>query len=430
MRIAYDIAVLGRGHIDFRSRTGIFRAIESLMNALQYQASIKVIPTVLSTSVNFWDDILSGQYFLNELKSKQLSFYSSYEKNFSFEGIYRIAYQVQQSLIKTSRKEKLDLYHLNKLVKYALLPLLGMDYKYSFEELNCSIYHSPFLKLPPASLTGRATRVITIYDMIPVIFPQYVTLRNRQKFHGILDSIDLHRDWVVCDSENTKEDFCSYMNMSKDRVCVAPLAASEIFRQIREPSSIRATLNKYEIPERPYLLSLCTLEPRKNLDFVVKSFYRLITEMPNFQFNLVLVGAVGWKIQPLLDLVSSLGNLKERVILTGYVSDEDLSALYSGAKAFVYPSLYEGFGLPPLEAMQCGVPVITSNNSSLPEVVGDAGLMINPTDTDEFCQTILNLTGDSVLQEGLSRRGIERAASFSWAKCAEQTADFYKIASA
>ncbi len=126
--------------------------------------------------------------------------------------------------------------------------------------------------------------------------------------------------------------------------------------------------------------------------------------------------------------VQSNSLLKNHVIFAGYIPDHDLSAIYSGALAFVYPSLYEGFGLPPLEAMQCGTPVITSNTSSLPEVVGDAGLMINPTNRDDLCQAMLNLINNSKLRNQLSQKGIDRATQFSWSKCATETIKVYETA--
>jgi glycosyltransferase involved in cell wall biosynthesis len=140
------------------------------------------------------------------------------------------------------------------------------------------------------------------------------------------------------------------------------------------------------------------------------------------------VGTKGWDFDKIFQELSNLPTLKERVIITGYVADEDLAALYSGAMAFVYPSFYEGFGLPPLEAMQCGVPVITSNTSSLPEVVGDAGIMVAPTDADALCQSMLNLYASSDLRSKMSFKSIEQAKKFSWQNCTEQTIGAYQLA--
>jgi glycosyltransferase involved in cell wall biosynthesis len=141
------------------------------------------------------------------------------------------------------------------------------------------------------------------------------------------------------------------------------------------------------------------------------------------------VGTLGWSYERIFQsLPSTSESLRSRVILTGYVPDEDLSAIYSGASVFVYPSLYEGFGLPPLEAMQCGVPVITSNTSSLPEVVGTAGILIDPQQGDELCQALLKVLSSAELQAQMSQKSLEQADRFSWEQCVEQTALIYRTA--
>jgi glycosyltransferase involved in cell wall biosynthesis len=144
--------------------------------------------------------------------------------------------------------------------------------------------------------------------------------------------------------------------------------------------------------------------------------------------RLVMVGTRGWKMESIFAELSSLGSLADRVIVTGFVPDEDLAPIYSHASMFVYPSLLEGFGLPPLEAMQCGVPVITSNTSSLPEVVADAGIMVPPSDADALCQAMTNLYQDSELHDRLASKALERAATFSWGRCADETVAAYRAA--
>lgn len=214
--------------------------------------------------------------------------------------------------------------------------------------------------------------------------------------------------------------------MNPERVFVTPLAASKNFYPITDSEVISKKLKQYQIPTQPYLLSLCTLEPRKNLNFLLQCFAQLLAQDPSLDINLVLVGVSGWKNNNIFQTVQSSPVLKNHIIFTGYIPDHDLSAIYSGALAFVYPSLYEGFGLPPLEAMQCGTPVISSNTSSLPEVVGNAGLMINPSSRDDLCQAILNLINQNSLRKELSQKGIERSKQFSWTKCADQTIAVYK----
>ena len=142
----------------------------------------------------------------------------------------------------------------------------------------------------------------------------------------------------------------------------------------------------------------------------------------------MLVGTQGWDYNDIFEEIFKHEDIKKRIIITGYIPDEDLAALYSGALAFVYPSFYEGFGLPHLEAMQCGVPVITSNTCSLPEVVGDAGIMVDPTDADALCHSMLEIYNKSSLREAMSLKSIERAKQFSWEKCTQETLAAYKTA--
>jgi glycosyltransferase involved in cell wall biosynthesis len=175
------------------------------------------------------------------------------------------------------------------------------------------------------------------------------------------------------------------------------------------------------------VLSLCTLEPRKNLARLVTAFSRLADNPSLGDVRLVLVGALGWKTESLMETIRTVGIPRDRLVLSGHVPDEDLSALLTGASVFAYPSLYEGFGLPVLEAMQCGAPVVTSNTSSLPEVVGDAAVCIDPTDEDALAQAMTDVLLDSTLAAGLRRRGLERARTFTWRRTVDETVAAYDV---
>ena len=170
------------------------------------------------------------------------------------------------------------------------------------------------------------------------------------------------------------------------------------------------------------------LYQEKNIAHLVRCFAQVIQEQNIQDLNLVLVGSQGWDYDAILQEISSQYTLRSRIIVTGRVADQDLAAIYSGAVAFVYPSLYEGFGLPPLEAMQCGVPVITSNTSSLPEVVGDAGILLDPTDVDALCHSIFKIYNQLSLREKMSAKSLEQAKKFSWERCTEETLDAYRTA--
>ena len=187
---------------------------------------------------------------------------------------------------------------------------------------------------------------------------------------------------------------------------------------------------RYGIPPgSPYLLSLSTLEPRKNLAHTIRSFAAIVQSNAAPGLHLVLAGGKGWLFDDIIYEIKLAGTaVRDRIILTGFVEDTDLAPLYSGATAFVFPSLYEGFGLPPLEAMQCGTPVITSNTSSLPEVVGDAGIMLDPKDQDGLCQAMLDVYNKPELRSQMSQKSLAQAAKFSWERCAEETISAYRTA--
>jgi glycosyltransferase involved in cell wall biosynthesis len=236
-------------------------------------------------------------------------------------------------------------------------------------------------------------------------------------------------DWALCVSQSTKNDLCEHFRIDGSRAFVTPLAAApEIFHPCTDSDWICAVRWKYGIPAAPYYLSLNTLEPRKNMRHAITSFARLLREQNLPDLNYVLVGAKGWGYEPILKAIEEAGSIGERIICVGYVDEEDLAPLYSGALGFVYPSLYEGFGLPPLEAMQCGVPVITSNTSSLPEVVGNAGIMVDPYDEDELSQSMWEIYRNAPLRAQMQAKSIARAAEFSWDRCIAETVAAYRTA--
>ena len=280
-------------------------------------------------------------------------------------------------------------------------------------------------RLPPKELTGKLPRVLTIYDLIPVKSSQFSTKVIDSYFREILKSIDQDKDWIISISEYTKQEFCEYTRMSPDRVFVTYLAAAAHFHPIQDYNVLVETKARYHIPKGDYFLSLASFQPRKNFSHLIRSFFKFLSEEKNQDLYLVLVGEKGWNYEQIFLTANMSEKFKSRIIFTGYIPDEDLSAIYTGAKGFIFPSLYEGFGLPVLEAMQCGVPVIASNVTSLPEVVGDAGILVNPKDQDELCQAMLSLLQDSLLCESLRHKGLERSQKFSWQKCADKTVSVY-----
>lgn len=290
---------------------------------------------------------------------------------------------------------------------------------------------SPALTDPVILKHPRMSKVVTVYDVIPITHADYFPPDVPAIFTEQLRKLD-NSHWVVCSSAHVKAQLCELARVDAERIKVIPWAAdSELFYRVVDAEQLGMVRQRYAIPEAPFLLSVCTLEPRKNLIALIRSFAELATtgEIPGL--TLVLVGGSGWipsVISEIDELAAQLVRGRNRVVLTGFVPDHDLAALYSGALAFVYPSIVEGFGLPPLEAMQCGVPVITSSTSALPEVVADAGVLVDPLDRDALCQAILDVCSKPALRQELSERSLAQAAKFSWERTARETVDLYRLA--
>jgi glycosyltransferase involved in cell wall biosynthesis len=301
-----------------------------------------------------------------------------------------------------------------------------------------SVYHSPYHYIPEIiKKTNRIARILTIHDLIPLLHPTYcgITTESFYRFpksfefglNTSLESVDPDT-WVICPSQATRDDVTEYFGpqIDPEKVAVIPWAASDVFYQSRDPQVFQKLRQKYGLPDGRYILSLCALEPRKNVDHVIRCFKKLLRQEKVNDLYLVLAGAPGWENSLIYQEAHADPALSHRFIFTGYIDDDDLASLYSNALAFVYMSLYEGFGLPPLEAMQCGVPTITSNTSSLPEVVGDAGITLDPRDEDGLCQELLNLCNSPQLRLDLADRSRSRAKIFDWSESAEKTLRFYR----
>lgn len=296
---------------------------------------------------------------------------------------------------------------------------------------NAQIYHTPHSTISPHLRSFKHLALFqTIYDMIPFLMPDKFTRTLLDFYQNQIASLQ-ETDWIVADSHSAKNDFCEYSRFDPSRVFVTHLAADPAkFHRHLEEDAGRLVREKYGIPDgRPYILSVCTFEPRKNIEHVIRCFSKLVSQEPRMRDAvLVLAGKKGWQFDEILHEIERTTHAQNHIFVTGFVDDSDLAPLYSGALAFVYPSLYEGFGLPPLEAMQCGTPVITSNTSSLPEVVGDAGILLDPKDQDGLCQAMLDLYSKPELRAQMARKSLAQAAKFSWEKCAEQTIQAYKTA--
>jgi len=424
MKLVYDSSLLGIG---YRNQTisGLMRSAESLLFSL---VEIDNVNVTLCCSLSFevWENCQA--YMKQNAKIARLDFVrQNMARNKVYQKLSRLTNNIDQI-----EPKNYDFFRklLRRLFEINFNPLLISDLD------GIDIYHSPYHNLLKiVKQTQHIKCFLTVHDIIPVLHPELFGLRKNftatdfDKEFNLLQALEsLDREtWIICPSRSTKDDLCNYLNNKIDveKIIIIPWAASTLFYHCREPGIIASMRRKYRIPEGRYILSLSTLEPRKNIVHVIRCFAQLIRQENLPDLFLVLAGSIGWDYEPIFQEIDKFNKLKERIVFIGYVADEDIAPLYSDALVFVYMSLYEGFGLPPLEAMQCGTPVITSNTSSLPEVIGDAGMMLDPLDRDGLCQSILTIHNDVALRNDLSIKSIEQAQRFSWSTCAEQTVAAY-----
>jgi glycosyltransferase involved in cell wall biosynthesis len=416
--VLYDVANLGLSFGTELTRTGIFRVTESLVNEVLAHPAINARFAALGSWVSEVQLARYDRSVHGLLGNRRVSAWthSATTAGDSIDLLDRLLEGGDGGQENPSRiRLRAELGLLNRTARPQPIP--G-----AFD-----VYHSMRQPLVGPDRVAARVRVATIHDMVPSLFPDVTEERIVALHDAVVRSIDVERDWVLCVSHSTRADVRAVTGMPDERIFVVPLAASPgIFRPEEDESRLRAVLARYGIDEGRYVLSLCTLEPRKNLPRLVNAFAAISGEPRNRDVRLVLVGAVGWKSEPLFERIRAHRLPAERMLLTGFVPDEDLSALYSGAAAFVYPSLYEGFGLPALEAMQCGTPVITSDTSSLPEVVGDAALTTDPLDERALSQAMQDVLDDTGLADRLRHAGLERARSFTWRRTVDEILRAYE----
>ncbi|HOG47642.1 MAG TPA: glycosyltransferase family 1 protein [Anaerolineae bacterium] len=280
------------------------------------------------------------------------------------------------------------------------------------------VLHSPDF-IPPFRRHCRS--IITIHDLAFLLYPQFLT-KSSARYYGQIDQAVRRTDHIIAVSESTRRDIVRLLGVPEQMISVVYEAPRRHFQRL--PEAPRPQLQKRFGLERDYVLFVGTIEPRKNIPTLLSAFQQVLDHY-HPEVDLVLAGAPGWLTDEVYGLVNRLG-LTGRVHFLGRVSDDELIWLYNSAQVLVLPSFYEGFGLPPLEAMACGCPVIVSNVSSLPEVVGDAGLLVDPLDADELTVAIWRVLSDSTLRQELVAKGLKRVTCFSWQRAARETLELYR----
>jgi len=288
--------------------------------------------------------------------------------------------------------------------------------KRSLKKLD--LFHNIVQYPIPTSISNNYA--VTIYDLIPILYPSYVTPFYAWQSRAYLPLVLRKASLILSISEYTKQDIVRKYHIEPNKIRVTPLGVSDHFHPSTQ-FEIQSLRKRYNI-HNPFILFVGAIEPKKNISTIIKAFHKVKQKNP--EIELVIAGKKSWKYQEVFSLVDSL-KLNEKVHFLQFVPYDDLPTLYSAASVFVFPSNYEGFGLPPLEAMKCGTPVIVSKRSSLPEIVGSEGIMIEPENYEDLAVKILNIITDESTQVEHIAYNLARSKEFTWERCAEATKNAY-----
>ena len=417
LNVIYDATQLIDGECNKAFRRGIYFVSLNILKELLKKKDVKV---------HLWSTP-SKSFLLSNIRTKifpSAAFF--YERNLLIRYISKKTVQLRAYAEKKGKK--------NVLRKFLWsLILLGDFLTNSLFSISTALFSQPNgVFFSPQDAVPRCfrrkknlTRFIILYDAIPLKLADYSHQKEKGWFANLIKKITIS-DFYFCISEETKKDFCHFFpQLKKEHMWVRPLAADNSFKPVIDPLIFDHIKRKYQFPqEKKYIFSLCTLEPRKNLIRAVKSFIKFIKKNNIQDLVWVMGGAQYENFSEKIKKESQ--DFDKYVKYVGYIDDEDLPSIYSNAEWFVFTSQYEGFGLPPLEAMQCGCPVITSNNSSLPEVIGDAGILIDWDSDEQHVEAYEKYYFNMELREEKQRKGLERAQTFSWKKTIDEMVNVMK----
>lgn len=282
------------------------------------------------------------------------------------------------------------------------------------------VWHSPDF-IPPAF--GAKRRIITVHDLNFHYYPQFLTAASKRYYADQIQWAVQVADHISADSEATRQDLIEILAVPPEKVTTVHLAANPLYKRVYAETAVNATLQQYNLP-RGFILFVGTLEPRKNVPMLLRAYERMWRETA-VDVPLVIIGSKGWLYDEVFATIEALG-LRDQVRHLSGIFDEQLAHFYTAAGVLVTPSHYEGFGLPALEAMHCGCPVIVSNRGSLPEVVGEAGLLLDPDDEVAWAQSMAQVLSSSALPEKMVANGRRQAQKFSWRETAVATLKLYQ----
>lgn len=291
---------------------------------------------------------------------------------------------------------------------------LSLPFPVSWLGVRGDLYHASDFVLPP---TGGIPALVTVHDLSFLTVPQCADTGLRAYLSRVVPRSVRRAYHVLADSESTKRDLVRLLGVSPEKITVVYPGVEPRFRPVEDPTALAAVRFRYGLGDAPFVLGVGTLEPRKNWPALIRAWAQM-RQAASLPHRLVIAGGKGWLYEDIFRTAEATG-LRNEVIFPGFVADADLPALYSAAAVFAYPSLYEGFGLPVLEALACGTPVVCTDNSSLPEAAGDAALLVNAADTEALATALHRLLTDEPLRQTLRRRGLAHAQKFTWERSAQ-----------
>ena len=417
LRILFDVGILGDAFQYSLSSTGIARVAENLLQALAQRSDVILCP------VTFTGNDYSCRKFLEretDFKSLDLSFL----RELGLQGrltdlFYRLEFACRRAQSRANLPYKAFWGKTFKnLFKSLKQTLVRIDRRKHVLLHDQTWYYISIAGCPPDWLlkTKNVRAGLFIHDTIPLTHTQYckdakIPRDYQKRLQAAKDA-----KFVFCISQNTRNELLRAESEIKPSCThVIPMAAKSHFRPPEKTVDKKRLVGAYGIPfDRPFALSVCTIEPRKNLSTLVQAYLLHLKENPESDLDLVLAGPTGWETDQFMHLLNATSLIDERIHLTGFVEEEDLPGLYASAEFFVYPSFYEGFGLPVIEAMQSKLPVICSNTSSLPEAGGSAGYYISPTDTPALALALTSMHHEPNLRQNYAEKSRAQAAKFSW----------------
>jgi len=408
MRVLYDISSLGLAHLYAQSRGGAFRADLHITEGLAASADCELLFCANHSAVAYrgCEGFLRGHQSLARIPLIAPATSSR----------ARSAVRAGASVVHRTVRGLFDSNVLPSAIRRAGRQIdARLHPRVTGIDTGVDVFHSsPLAPLPATSNGPLPRRFMTVYDLAFIRFPTIYGTAYREALLGALRSLRVG-DHIITTSQFVRDELAAEGIAPLDRIHVVPLAAdASIFYPCEDQQRIAAVRRRYAIPDGPYALGVNTPDPRKNVPAAVHAFARAWRDGTGSLASLVLTGHHGPGSDKLQTAIAAYPELQRRIIVTGYVPDRDLAPLYTGAQVFLYNSIYEGFGLPPLEAMHCGTPVVTSNTSSLPEVVGDGGVMVDPNDLGRLAEAMLLLTEESDHRRQIKQSALLQARRFNW----------------